>query len=279
MVDVLSISDGLIRGEDGIWYSSETESISYPSDGNNTSFDLEDGSFWFRHRNTCIQTIVSTFPPLDNGAIFDVGGGNGFVSQRLTQSGFDVVLVEPGQAGAVNARSRGLEHVICASIDTAGLHSGSLPAVGLFDVIEHIENDVAFLESVHRLLNHGGRLYATVPAFSALWSREDELAGHYRRYTLSEINEVMRAAGFTVEFSTYIFRFLPLPAFLLRAVPYRLGISAKDDTARKVSKAHVVRRGKLASFLDYLLQGELECLQNKRPIGFGGSCLIVATRS
>ena len=279
MLDLASISDSLRRGEDGIWYSSETESISYPAEGNATCFSLEDTSFWFRHRNDCIRTVVAAFPPPDKGAVFDVGGGNGFVAQGLAQAGYDVVLVEPGRTGAVNARNSGLDHVICASIDTAGLHSGSLPAVGLFDVIEHIENDGGFLESVHGLLNRGGRLYATVPAYSALWSREDVLAGHYRRYTLKEINVVMRDAGFTVEFSTYIFRFLPLPAFLLRTVPYRLGISAKENTSRNVAKAHVVRQGKLASFLEYLLRRELESLQQKKPIGFGGSCLVVATRS
>lgn len=194
MLDLASISDGLRRGEDGIWYSSETDSISYPAEGNVTCFSLEDTSFWLRHRNDCIRTVVDAFPPPDKGAIFDVGGGNGFVAQGLAQAGYDVVLVAPGRTGAVNARNSGLDHVICASIDTAGLHSASLPAVGLFDVIEHIENDGGFLESVHGLLNRGGRLYATVPACSAPWSREDVLAGHYRRYTLKEINEVVRGA-------------------------------------------------------------------------------------
>jgi 2-polyprenyl-3-methyl-5-hydroxy-6-metoxy-1,4-benzoquinol methylase len=279
MVDIPSVSDGLRQADDGIWYSAEDEKISYPAGGNETCFRLEDGSFWFRHRNECIETVVSAFPPREGGAIFDVGGGNGFVSLGLAKSGFDVVLVEPGQEGATNSAFRGLSNVVCATTDAARFHPESLPAVGLFDVVEHIEDDKQFLVSTKNLIEKGGRLYVTVPAYSMLWSHEDVLAGHYRRYSLKEISKVIHSAGFKVEFASYIFRFLPLPAFLLRAVPYRLGISAKDDAARKTSKAHLVRHGKLASFLEYLLQGEIECLRNKRPIGFGGSCLIVATRS
>jgi SAM-dependent methyltransferase len=278
MSDILLISDGLKQADDGIWYSADQEDISYPADGNNTCFSLEDNSFWFRHRNACIETLVTAFPPPDNGAIFDVGGGNGYVSQGLVQAGFDAVLVEPGQAGALNARQRGLKHVICASTDTARLHPGSLPAVGLFDVIEHIENDGRFLESVNPLLERGGRLYTTVPAYSALWSREDIQAGHYRRYTLNEITDVMNNAGFKVEFSTYIFRFLPIPTFLMRTIPYRLGLSRKNKAGREVSRDHVVKKGAFSSVLDYALQSEIKCLEEKRPMSFGGSCLLVATR-
>jgi 2-polyprenyl-3-methyl-5-hydroxy-6-metoxy-1,4-benzoquinol methylase len=160
MLDITSISTGLKLAEDGIWYSSENENISYPIDGNDACFRIEDSSFWFKHRNAWIKVIVTAFPPGDKGAIFDVGGGNGYVSAGLAQAGFNAVLVEPGGAGAANARQRGLNNVICATTDTANFHPNSLPAVGLFDVIEHIEDDLRFLESLKHLMKRGGRLIA-----------------------------------------------------------------------------------------------------------------------
>lgn len=82
-------------------------------------------------------------------------------------------------------------------------------------------------------------LYATVPAFNFLWSREDVDAGHVRRYTLDGISEVLGRAGLDVVFASYIFRALPLPIFLMRSIPYRLGMGKAKRGAAGVARDHV----------------------------------------
>ena len=275
-MDIQSISTGLKLGEDGIWYSIDTEKISYPLDGNEACFAIEENSFWFRHRNKCIVSIVNAYPPNNNETIFDIGGGNGFVSFGLANAGFDVALVEPGVAGSSQAKNRGIKNVICATTNTAKFKPHSLPAVGLFDVIEHIEDDLAFLQSIKGLMKKEGCLYATVPSYSFLWSEEDVSAGHFRRYTLESISEVLKTAGFQVEFSSYIFRFLPLPVFLLRTLPYRIGLSKGERKTNNISRDHTVKDGIKGKILDSLLQSEIENLNKKKPMMFGGSCLLVA---
>ncbi len=276
MVDMQSISTGLKLGDDGIWYSQDSQNVSYPSEGNENCFAVEDGSFWFRHRNNCIVSIVKTYPPEENGTIFDIGGGNGFVSLGLANAGFDVALLEPGSVGVLNAKKRGLKNVICATTDTAKLKQQSLPAVGLFDVIEHIEDDLAFLHSIRNLMKKSGRLYATVPSYSFLWSEEDVLAGHFRRYTLEDISNVVESAGFQVEFSSYIFRFLPIPIYLLRTLPYKMGLSKAERNAKSASRDHAEKSRTMSKILSSILHREIENLDNKRAMRFGGSCLVVA---
>ena len=58
-----SACSGLQRGEDGIYYAAASEAISYPEVGNKACFEVEDQSFWFRHRNDCIRELVRNFPP------------------------------------------------------------------------------------------------------------------------------------------------------------------------------------------------------------------------
>lgn len=276
MVDIQSISTGLKLGQEGIWYASDSENISYPPDGNEACFSVEDVSFWFRHRNNCIVSVINSYPPINNEMIFDIGGGNGFVSLGLADAGFDVALVEPGHAGAYNAKKRGIENVICATTNTAKFKRHSLPAVGLFDVIEHIEDDLAFLKSVKELVKKGGSLYATVPSYSFLWSEEDVIAGHYRRYTLSDISEVLQSAGFHIEYSSYIFRFLPLPVFLLRTLPFKIGLSKGARKSSNTSRDHAASGGIARKIFDSILKSEIENLDKKKPMAFGGSCLVVA---
>lgn len=271
MLDIHALSSDLKLGQDGIWYSSDTQAVSYPSSGNDDDFAVEDGSFWFKHRNACIVAIVKSFPPENGGAIFDVGGGNGFVSVGLENAGFEVVLMEPGRSGATNAKRRGLRNVVCASTDTARLNLKSLPAVALFDVVEHIEDDLAFMRSIADLLRSAGRLYITVPAYSCLWSAADAATGHFRRYDLKQICNLLTTTGFSIEFSSYIFRPLPIPIFLLRTLPFRMGLSRQHNTRTDESRDHA-----RTNLLDSMLHNEIENLSNKRPMRFGGSCLVVA---
>lgn len=276
MADIQTLCPGLELGDDGIWYSADVPSVSYPTHGNDACLAIEDGSFWFRHRNNCIVSVVEAFPPDGNGTIFDIGGGNGFVSMGLAGAGFEVAIVEPGKAGAANARKRGVKDVICATADTAHFKPQSLPAVGLFDVIEHVEDDSAFLGAIRRLMKPNGRLYATVPAYSFLWSAEDVEAGHYRRYTRASIGSVLESAGFRVEFSSHIFRLLPLPILLMRTLPHRLGLAKSARKADAGSRDHAVDGGIAVRVMNALLETEVENLKNRKPMAFGGSCLLVA---
>lgn len=54
-------------------------------------------------------------------------------------------------------------------------------------VLEHIEDDAAFLERMKRLIKPGGKLLICVPARMDKWGIEDELYGHYRRYWRSDL--------------------------------------------------------------------------------------------
>ncbi len=278
MFDVASVTTDLQLSEDGIWMDRGHQALSYPSDGHERSFEVEDGSFWFQHRNACIAAVVAAFPPGPGGTIVDVGGGNGFVAAGLAREGFDVALIEPGLQGARNARRRGVRTVVCGTTESVGLAPGCLPAVGLFDVIEHLSDDHAFSRSMHDLLAPGGRLYATVPAHDALWSHEDASAGHFRRYTRAGICGVLEGAGLQVEFSTYLFRPLIVPILLLRALPYRLGLARAEASGGVTEADHAPGGGLGSRLIRAVLAPELRHLRRCRPMRLGASCLIVARR-
>ncbi len=281
MFDVRNIATTVRKGNDGIWYSSEKAYVSYPSEGNECCFSVEENSFWFKHRNACITAVVRLFPPCDNSSIFDIGGGNGFVSLALSNAGFSAVLVEPGEMGARNAKQRGLSNVICATTQTGGFLENSLPAVGLFDVLEHIEDDREFLRAIHGLMKIAGYLYLTVPAYTALWSDEDDIAGHFRRYNLQGLSKTIESSGFRIVYASYFFRFLPIPIFLLRSIPHRLGYkrqTGKQSSETRAASEHTLPDNLIGRFLSRLMGAELININGKKKMRFGGSCLLVAKK-
>ncbi|PKK89262.1 MAG: hypothetical protein CVV64_15245 [Candidatus Wallbacteria bacterium HGW-Wallbacteria-1] len=297
MIDIGALGSGLSLAKNGIWYSSSNQPVSYPDKGNQDCFDIENESFWFRHRNCCIIEAVKAFPPvsapayctgkadLPDGTIFDIGGGNGFVSLGLIEAGYDAVLVEPGPQGAENALRRGVANIVCATTESAGFKRGSLPAVGLFDVIEHIDNDLDFMRDIRGLVKPGGRIYATVPSYQSLWSAQDESAGHFRRYSMQSLLRLFGSAGFHIDYVTAVFRFLPVPVFFLRSLPYKLAksisalrslICSGVNDSSKILRDHSAGNGISRKLLDYLMNFEVENIRRSETMLFGGSLLIVA---
>lgn len=135
MIPIGKIATNLEPRGDGVWIAKDQTEISYPDDGNQICLEIEEFSYWFKHRNDCIVEAMRRFPPA--GTILDLGGGNGFVSLAIKNAGMEPLMVEPGWRGIKNARSRGLTPVICSALQDAGFKPNTVPAAGLFDVLEH----------------------------------------------------------------------------------------------------------------------------------------------
>lgn len=272
--DIGALAPALERRPPGIWFARRQVAVSYPPGGNAACLQIEDGSFWFRHRNRCIVKVVERFHP--SGPLLDVGGGNGYVARDLQQAGVDCVLVEPGVEGALAAHARGIDPVVCARLEDAGFPPSSFAAAGLFDVLEHIEDEAAALNEIHRLLAPGGRLFLTVPAFQVLFSADDVAAGHHRRYTASRLDRVLKLAGFHTEYQTYLFWPLPAPVLLFRTVPTWLGRRSGADS--EPASAEHAPSGFAAKLADQALDYEYRVIARGGRMAFGGSCLAVARR-
>jgi SAM-dependent methyltransferase len=265
----------LTRDIDGVWHAGSERLISYPKEASAFISEFEASSFWFRHRNQCILATMRRFPP--NGAVVDIGGGNGFVAAGIQNAGMDVLLVEPGQTAAATARQRGVRNVVCATLEDAGFADDSLPSAAAFDVLEHLADDRANLALIHKLLRPRGRLYISVPAYQFLFSGEDHFAGHFRRYTLASLSKALRGAGFQVEYASYIFAFLPLPIFLFRTIPSRLKRVTEGACSERF-QADAVGPRRFRSAINLVLRAEVAVLERGRRIPFGGSCLVVAVK-
>lgn len=268
-------SNQLEKDSNGIWTSNKKRKLSYPSDGNLEYFKLEENSFWFQHRNDCIIATLKRFPP--SGTIVDIGGGNGFVTRRMLDEGFDAILLEPGYMGAHNAKNeRNIPEVICSTFEDAGFFPDSLDAITIFDILEHIEDDQAMVDQAQKVLKTGGVIYATVPAHNWLWSASDISGKHFRRYSKEQFLALFRSK-FDIIYFTYFFKFLILPIFLFRTLPYKLGL-AKERNLLNSKFEHGLNAGIAEKTLKTLLSSEPDSISNRRQILIGASCLCVTKK-
>jgi SAM-dependent methyltransferase len=258
---------------DGIWVVRGDADQAFASNDETDWAEVEGRSFWYRHRNEVLLDVLRRFPY--RGWLFEIGAGNGAVAKAMEAAGLPVVAVEPTVAWARRARSRGLQHVICAHFEKAGFCAGTLDNVGLFDVLEHVERDLEFLRDLRRLMPAGGRLYLAVPAFQSLWSHEDELSGHRRRYRRRALAALVERAGFRPEYSTYFFAPLAPAIWAARALPYKLGI-ARGRTHASSAADHGVSNSIGAKMMRAALSVEQAMLRKGLPLPGGSSLLMVA---
>jgi SAM-dependent methyltransferase len=62
-------------------------------------------------------------------------------------------------------------------------------------VMEHVEDDVAFIQKIANFVKPGGNIILGVPGRRDRWSLEDETVGHLRRYNREDLDAVLQKAG------------------------------------------------------------------------------------
>ena len=176
--------------------------------------ELESRYWWFAARREIILDCLATLLTEDRTyRIVDVGCGPGFFLEKLARFG-SVKGIDPSAAALAYARQRGAAVAQGALPDQLPCAADWYDVVTLLDVLEHVEDDLRALRELHRILKYRGVLLCAVPAYRWLWSIQDDLGRHRRRYVLEELKAKMEQAGFRVKRISYFNTFLfPLGLF------------------------------------------------------------------
>jgi SAM-dependent methyltransferase len=141
--------------------------------------------------------------------------------------------------------------------------------VTAFDVVEHMDDDLAGLREMRRVLRPGGRVLLFVPTFMFLWGLQDDVSNHRRRYRLPELRRVLEQAGFEIERATYANITFFLPILFVRKLMRLTGVKAETENNINVSALN----GVLGSML-----GAESVVLKYMDIPFGVSGLCVARK-
>jgi|ERR1043166_3117699 SAM-dependent methyltransferase len=194
-------------------------------------YAIEESHWWCIGRRRIIGSFVKGIRDqvTDRRArILDVGCGTGANLLLLSQFG-EAEGVDVSPDALRFCRERGLHNVNLGAAESLPYADQEFDLVTAFDVVEHLDDDVAALREMRRVLRPGGRVLLFVPTFMFLWGVQDDVSHHRRRYRLNELRELVTAAGFTVERSTYANITFFLPVLLVRKFMRLTGISAESE--------------------------------------------------
>lgn len=180
--------------------------------------ELEKNHFWFRGRRRIFFDLLDReLGERRDLQVLEVGCGAGGMLAPLSRYG-TVHGLDISHEYLGYCRQRGFDRVVTGSGLELPFEDASFDLVALFDAIEHIPDDRRVLEEVRRVLRPDGLVFISVPAYQFLFSQNDRLVHHQRRYTRRRLGALIESAGLHPSKLTYFNAFLfPLivPAVLV----------------------------------------------------------------
>jgi SAM-dependent methyltransferase len=232
---------------------------------------LESGHFWFETRNRLILWALQQYFPQAQ-SFCEIGCGTGFVLSAIQQTRPDLqlagseILIE----GLKYAQQR-LGAVQLFQMDAQDIpYRNEFDIIGLFDVLEHIENDSGAAAQVFQAVKLGGGILISVPQHPFLWSNFDVFSHHYRRYTRKSMTDLLIKAGFEILFASSFFS-STLPLIMLSRL--RNTQSASYDPWQEFNIHPVVNNG-----LKRALGVETALIRAGVSFSLGSSLLVIARK-
>jgi len=225
---------------------------SYPEQEYRVVESVQDVHWWFQGRKRLISHFLKSAVK-GKSSYIEIGCGTGYLLDILhgfpgiAVSGIDMheKSIEIAKKRCASAR------IFKATVEELG--EEVFDTIGIFDVLEHIENDQDVIKQLSKHLKTGGYMLVTIPQHQWLFSDADQAAGHFRRYSRKKIRRLLVDAGFKVIFATSFVSF-PLPAMWFKRV-FQRSTSDNVFSWEEELKVGRVANGVLnmTSVLEYLL--------------------------
>jgi ubiquinone/menaquinone biosynthesis C-methylase UbiE len=190
------------------------------------NYELEQHYWWFIGVRAMVRSLLSLCPGHGRlGRVLDVGCGTGALLDQLQACSAEVWGLDISYEALQYCALRGHKHLIRADAAHVPFPSAAFDVVTAIGVIEHLEDDQAFLLEIKRLLKPDGSFILLTSSFPCLWSMHDTANEHKRRYYRRQLEQKINRIGFeTVRFSYLNCLLFPAiaPALLLHRLIYGL---------------------------------------------------------
>ena len=188
---------------------------------------LEERHWWFMGRKKIFTHMIRWIASRkDSGPMtqaLDLGCGMGAMLGSIGESCEHVTGTDISQDSLEHCKSRGFTSLMRSKGDALPVGAGTLDLICAFDTLEHIPEEHEALLECYRALRPGGWVFFSLPAYQFLYTHQDKVVHHQRRYTATGLKRKLRAAGFEPVKVSYINFFL-FPVIL----PVVLFVKAKQ---------------------------------------------------
>jgi SAM-dependent methyltransferase len=174
--------------------------------------------WWFVGRRSIVRDLISRMHLPENAKILEVGCGPGGNLNMLNDFGYVKAfeMSDDAIAMAMKLTNNCFDIKVGSCPNDIPFEGEKFDLICMFDVLEHIEEDVETLIALTKHLNNNGKLLITVPAYQWLYGAHDKLLHHKRRYSLNELSRKVQNSGYEIKKISYFNSILFPFAFAVR---------------------------------------------------------------
>jgi 2-polyprenyl-3-methyl-5-hydroxy-6-metoxy-1,4-benzoquinol methylase len=149
--------------------------------------------------------LIKDYLESNKGIALDMGCGDGFFTLKLLKFGYEVNSIDVSPEAIKSTKNRVQKIGMLNSVKLFKEDFFKFEPENQYDIIlclevlEHINDDVAALKKINKLLKDNGTLILSVPHRQDLWNYSDEMGGHYRRYSKNDVLSKLEKTNFKVE--------------------------------------------------------------------------------
>ncbi len=176
--------------------------------------------WWWRSREEFLIRVIQGLCLPANPNILDLGCGDGLFFDRLAEFGGTIEGLE-SDPSLVSRGTAERYRIHIGPLDRTFAPNKRYTLILMLDVLEHLPNPEESLKQAVELLEPGGRLVLTVPAFRCLWTNHDDMNHHYTRFTKRSLATVAKSANLRIDRCQYFFHWL-VPLKLIARLKERL---------------------------------------------------------
>lgn len=201
-----------------------------------------------------------------SGNVLDIGCGDAYFDDMLLKRfprikelwGVDICAkkdIRNGKANYVNSYEK--------------IAGKKFRFVLLMDVLEHIEDDISFMNNLQEYLDENAKVLITVPAFQRLYSLHDKQLKHFRRYSYKLLSQTLTKSGYYVTDHSY---------FFLSLIPLRI---LSKNTTQNIGTWNYSEKSLITRMIRYCLDIDYTVLRafSKLGISIGGLSLLAICQS
>lgn len=174
----------------------------------------------FQRRWKVIQKFI---PPSSSNHVLDVGCATGVFLEVMRENGWNGFGVDVSSFAAKVSKEKGF-NVYQGFLNDAPFSKKAFSLLSLWDVIEHVENPLPFLQSCFDFLSPGGVLVLSTPDAGAPFARLTgkrwlgfrSVGEHVFFFDRPRIKAFLEKAGFEVEFISPVGKYLYLDRLISR---------------------------------------------------------------
>lgn len=190
--------------------------------------NISDRHPWEMARLKVILDIFNRNSSNDNSrkTVLDIGCGDLFIATKFVKqhkikhyiavdSAFDAKTIGMYSQKSTNSGIKNIS--MCndiAEVENLGIEK--VDYVFLFDVIEHIENETAFMKQLLKFdfITEETTVFITVPAYNTLFTSHDSFLKHFRRYNNKMLRQLAASCDINIIDKGSFFSILLIPRVL-----------------------------------------------------------------